>query len=189
MHKARPSLTFSAALSLALTLVPILSFTTHASAAQVYKVTDDENGVVFTDRPENVSGSSSVERVEIREPNTTTPPPAVSTARPSARETTSEAPPEPKVTITSPSDESTIAMGPGNFSVSVQVSPPLSGNEELVLMMDGQAMGAAQAGTSWLVEGALRGPHDLVVQRRSTSGRSIAVSEPVRVYVLRPSVR
>ncbi len=155
--------------------------------SQVYKVTDDENGVVFTDRPNNV-GNSNVERVDIREPNTASPPPSVPAAAPS-RPSEPEAAPEPEVAITSPANESTIAMGPGNFSVSAQASPPLSGGEQLLLLMDGQAIGAAQSGSSWFVEGALRGPHDLVVQRLSRSGQSLAVSEPVRIYVLRPSVR
>jgi glutamine synthetase len=41
----------------------------------------------------------------------------------------------------------------------------------------------------YFIEGALRGPHDLVVQRTTTRGKTIALSEPVRVYVLRPSIR
>jgi hypothetical protein len=104
------------------------------------------------------------------------------------REQEAEQTAEPTVTITSPADETTIAMGPGNFSVSVSVDPPLSRGEELVLMIDGQAYGAAQTGRSWFVEGALRGPHDLVVQRIGRGGGTLAVSEPVRVYVLRPSI-
>lgn len=157
------------------------------AGAQVYKVTDEENGVVFTDRP-NPGLGGSVERIEIGEPNRAEPPPELPAAAPRQTEETAAAP-VPTVTITSPGNESTIAMGPGNFAVSAKVTPPLGSGEELVLLMDGQPYGAAQTGTSWFVEGALRGPHDLVVQRRNDSGQSIATSEPVRVYVLRPSIR
>jgi hypothetical protein len=174
---------------LALSFVLMVLVLPLAASAQVYKVTDEDKGVVFTDRPENVSGSSSVERIEIREPNTAPPPPAAAPSRSPAKESAPERPPEATITITSPANESTIAMGPGNFAVSAQASPPLGRGEELVLLMDGQPVGAAQSGTSWFIEGALRGPHDLVVQRRTTSGQSVAVSEPVRVYVLRPSIR
>jgi hypothetical protein len=69
------------------------------------------------------------------------------------------------------------------------VAPALSRTERLVLMMDGQPVGAPQESASWFIEGALRGPHDLVVQRTTTRGKTIALSEPVRVYVLRPSIR
>lgn len=157
---------------------------------QIYKVTDDDKGVVFTDRPETISDTAEqhVETIDLPELNTAEPvdvrptPPA-NTSRASEEESIA-----PTVAISSPANETTIAMGPGNFSVSATVNPPLSRSEQLVLMIDGQAVGPAQSGASWFVQGALRGPHDLVVQRTSTNGRSIAVSEPVRVYVLRPSI-
>ena len=171
-------------LALLLTAVP--------APAQVYKVTDEQNGVTFTDRPEDVDGGT-VEEIEIREPNTTSLSVPASTT-PGARDPDlieaqeSEEAPAPQVSITSPGDESTIAMGPGNFTVSARVDPPLSGGERLVLMVDGQAYGTEQTGTSWFIEGAMRGPHDLVVRRIDAAGDTLATSEPVRVYVLRPSI-
>ena len=158
----------------------------HAALAQVYKITDPEEGVIFTDKPDSPPGST-VEEIEVRKPNTASPPPpAPRAAQPSSRQ--EEKAPEPSVRITSPADETTIAMGPGNFTVTAAVEPPLRNGESLILTMDGQALGAAQTSRSWAVEGALRGPHDLVVQRVGRGGGTIASSEPVRVYVLRPSI-
>lgn len=160
--------------------------------AQIYKVTDGEKGVVFTDSPENISDSSGqrVEQIELPETNTAAPvqarPPS-STRRADRAE--AEETERASVSITSPANESTIAMGPGNFAVSASAKPPLSRGEALVLLIDGQPVGPAQQGQSWLIEGALRGPHDLVVQRVTDRGGNIAISEPVRVYVLRPSIR
>lgn len=157
---------------------------------QIYKVTDDEKGVVFTDRPPTVSDSTGaqVEQVELQDTNTAAPvtvrPPPPEAVRTSAPD---EAP-NPTVVITSPADETTIAMGPGNFAVSATASPALDQNERLELLMDGQPVGAAQSSSSWFIEGALRGPHDLVVRRTTTRGATVAVSESVRVYVLRPSL-
>lgn len=170
-------------------ILPLLASAT-PGWAQIYKVTDGKNGVVFTDKPETVETNDrqNVEEVQLPELNTAAPiqaqPPAASTAP----EKKSEEIAAPTVTITSPANESTIAMGPGNFSVSASAEPPLSRGERLTLLIDGQAYGAAQASSSWFVEGALRGPHDLVVQRSTTNGKSIAVSDTVRIYVLRPSV-
>lgn len=158
-----------------------------AASAQVYKVTDEENGVVFTDRPDPGAGAR-VESIEIPDSNRASPPPEIPRAE-RAADRKPDPKPEATVSITSPGDESTIAMGPGNFTVSAAARPPLEEGEELLLMMDGQPYGPAQAGTTWFVEGAMRGPHDLVVQRRNQDGESLATSEPVRVYVLRPSVR
>lgn len=176
---------FAAAFALALLAIASSSW----GWAQIYKITDDEQGVVFTDRPQNIdnSGESAVEELDLQEMNTV---PAV-TPRPEAAQppASEEAEPEtPVVTITSPANESTIAMGPGNFAVSASTTPPLSRAERLVLLVDGQPYGAAQTSSSWFVEGALRGPHDLVVQRTNRQGKTIALSEPVRVYVLRPSI-
>ncbi|MFK7829686.1 MAG: hypothetical protein AB8B57_07915 [Congregibacter sp.] len=169
--------------------------------AQIYKVTDDENGVVFTDRPETVSNDgtaggeghdkSTVERIEIPETNTVTPvqvkPRRARSSAPSDAGADADAQ-SPKVVITSPANEATIAMGPGNFTVSASATPPLARGESLLLTMDGQPVGSAQQSSSWSVQGALRGPHDLVVLRTARAGKTISSSEPVRIYVLRPSL-
>jgi hypothetical protein len=154
----------------------------------VFIVRDEHGNVEFTDSPRSTTGAS-VQRVEIREPNTAPPPTPAPRATTEQQPAQAATPPEPTVTITSPANEATIAMGPGNFTVSAAVAPALSRTERLVLMMDGQPVGAPQESASWFIEGALRGPHDLVVQRTTTRGKTIALSEPVRVYVLRPSIR
>lgn len=159
------------------------------TAAQIYKV-DGEDGVVFTDSPSSLGNTEKqkVEEVELSETNTAAPVqprPRPSSAGTQAKEDT---PAELTVAITSPADEATIAMGPGNFTVSAKADPPLQRGELLVLTMDGQAVGSAQRSASWFIEGALRGPHDLVVLRTTSRGETLASSEPIRVYVLRPSV-
>ncbi|MFT7288070.1 MAG: hypothetical protein ACI87W_002185 [Halieaceae bacterium] len=158
-------------------------------AAQIYKVTDEENGVVFTDRPTSVNGNTArtVEELDLPDTNmvphtTVRPPPPVTLERREEPAVT------PSVSVASPANESTVAMGPGNFAVSARAEPPLSRDERLLLLMDGQPVGEPQASSSWFIEGALRGAHDLLVQRTNTRGTSIAISEPVRVYVLRPSL-
>ncbi|MEM1187080.1 MAG: DUF4124 domain-containing protein [Pseudomonadota bacterium] len=175
--------------SVSLGVATMLLLLSGSTLAQVYKVTDDEEGVLFTDRPDAIPGGK-VEEIEIRETNQSAPPPALPVTSRSSGSSRNEdtAPAPPSVVITSPANETTIAMGPGNFAVSARVDPPLRGSETLVLLVDGQAYGAAQTGTSWFVEGALRGPHDLVVQRNARGGNTAATSEPVRVYVLRPSI-
>lgn len=159
---------------------------------QIYKVIGDDGNVVFTDSPPGVGSSDeqSVERVELQELNTTAPiemrTPATTSARPAQQAKTEKV--EASVSISSPADESTIAMGPGNFAVSASTTPALRRSERLLLMIDGQAYGSAQTSSSWFVEGMSRGPHDLVVQRATEGGTSVATSEPVRIYVLRPSL-
>lgn len=165
---------------LALLFLPALTAT-----AQIYRI-ETEDGVIYTDQPPAEDAGAEVEIIELPETNTSPPP----EARPAAIPNPAAAAPAPElsVAITSPANETTIAMGPGNFSVSARAEPPLARGERLLLRIDGEAQGAAQPGASWRVVGALRGPHDLVVERLAGNGQILARSESVRVYVLRPSI-
>jgi hypothetical protein len=156
-----------------------------ALAQKIYRSVDESGNVVFSDQPP--APGQEGEQVELRELNTAPPPEPRPRAAPVERKP--EPAPSPSVTITSPENETTIAMGPGNFSVSGRAEPPLGPGERLQLFMDGEAVGPPQAGAGWGLQGVLRGPHDLVIRRLNNSGKVIAESESVRVYVLRPSVR
>ena len=154
-------------------------------AQKIYRTVDEHGNVVFSDQPP--APGQEGEQVELGDLNTAPPPEPLPRPAPERREP--EPAPEPTVTITSPADETTIAMGPENFSVSGRAEPPLGPGERLQLLMDGEAVGAPQASANWRLEGVLRGPHDLVIQRVTSTGKAIAQSDPTRVYVLRPSVR
>lgn len=155
--------------------------------AQIYKTTDEQGNVIFSDAPPAGTGQS--EQVELPRTNTTPPPPTVvPVPRPESEPAETE--PEPlAVAITSPENESTIPMGGGNFSVSASLSPGGGEQQALQLLMDGAPQGAPQATGTWNLQNVLRGPHDLVVEAVDASGKVLARSESVRVYVLRPSVR
>lgn len=151
----------------------------------MYRV-ETKDGVVFTDQPpsdENVE----FEEIELQPLNTAPPPDPQAIPPGDNSNAQPKAPPPPAVTITSPADETTIAMGPGDFSVAATASPPLRRSEQLQLLIDGEPWETPQKAGAWTVRGALRGPHDLVVQRL-TQDRVVSRSESVRVYVLRPSV-
>lgn len=154
------------------------------SSAQIYKVTEGDS-VEFTDRPATPDANRKVEKMELEQTNSA---PAV---QPKAATTPSQEPqeaPPVMVSIVSPAPETTVAMGPGNFSVSASTSPSLGRNEQLQLLIDGQPYGTPQSGSSWFVEGALRGEHQLRVARLTAGGAPLAESDSVRIYVLRPSV-
>ena len=157
----------------------------NGAAAQIYKVTDEKNGVEFTDRPQSATSGKTVEKVELPTLNTA---PATEVPPPQPSDEPAPQVAGPSVVITQPGDESTVAMGPGDFSVSAATRPELGNGEYLLLLMDGEPYGEPQRSGNWFVQGAMRGAHDLRVQRQSAAGATVAQSEPVRVYVLRPSV-
>ena len=92
-----------------------------------------------------------------------------------------------QVSMTAPANETTIPMGPGNFSLSAQVTPTQGRGELLQLYMDGAAWGVPQDNPSWSLTNVFRGAHDLHVAVIDANGKELAKSAAVRVYVLRPS--
>jgi len=155
-------------------------------AQAVYRTTDAQGNVVFTDSPP--ANATPADRVEIRPTNTVQPPPIP--PRP-ASENTPNAEAEVAaytLTITEPANETTFPMGPGNFSVSVNVSPALQSTENLQLFLDGEPQGEPQRASTWSLTNVNRGQHDLTVGVIDDAGQTLASSPAVRVFVMRPSV-
>ena len=167
----------------AVLLAALLTPSTGLAETTIYRTTDAEGNVVFTDAPHATSSNQS-ERVEIQPTNTTPPPPEVERVM---------QPAEPKkattkweVGITSPANETTIPMGPGNFSVGAEVKPALGAGQQLQLMLDGSPQGEPRQTGSWDLTNVFRGEHKLTVRVVNDSGKTLATSEPVTVYVMRP---
>ena len=166
-------------------LLAILLLLPQLGTAQIYKTTDGDGNVSYSDTPP-ASGPS--EQVKLRETNSTPAPemvePAPSYSDP-AEDTEEGA--EYSVSISSPANETTIPMGPGNFSITASIEPALSQGALLQLYVDGSPSGNPQSSSSWTLTNVFRGAHDLKVAVVSNRGDPLAESEAVRVYVLRPS--
>jgi len=168
-------------LLLALLLLPLSGL-----AQAVYRTTDAQGNVVFTDSPP--ANATPADRVEIRPTNTVQPPQIpprpVSENTPNAEAEVAAY----TLTITEPANETTIPMGPGNFSVSVNVSPALRSAENLQLFVNGAPQGEPQRASTWSLTNVYRGQHDLTVGVIDDSGKTLAISPPVRIFVQRPSI-
>ena len=79
-------------------------------------------------------------------------------------------------------------MGPGNFAVDAKIAPALGSGESLQLYIDGIPWGNPQRETSWALTNIFRGAHDLTVAVIDGDGEQLASSDPIRVFVHRPSV-
>lgn len=156
--------------------------------SSIYKTVDENGNVVFTDAPPANSGQA--ERVEIQPINTT--PPVEKRAPVRSRfddERFEEEVVEQVITILRPSHEEQIPMGPGNFSVSIKVSPPLENSQSLQLFMDGVPYGSPQRDSTWALTNVFRGGHEIAVGVMDDKGEIPTMSEPITVYVQRPSIR
>ena len=150
------------------------------SSAQVYKHVDEEGNVTFTDQP-----PPNATPVEIGPINTAQPPviayPKKAPSEPQASEGASY-----QVSITAPAHEA-IFHGGGSFTVSASVSPALRGVHKLQLLMSGTPHEAAQKASSWGLTNVFRGEHVLEVAVVDGKGGQVAKSEPITVFVFRPS--
>jgi len=179
-----------------LALVATLLLTTLAVPAlaqsDIYKVTHADGSISFTDQPPSGSDSSSVELLDNNRINTVpglaTTPEVSETEAESEELVVSELTPK-SVGIMSPIDQTTIPMGPGHFSVMAEVEPELEPGETLQLVMDDAPVDDPITDTTWNLRFVIRGEHTLVINRIDSTGNVIATSEPVVVYVLRPSIR
>ncbi len=151
------------------------------SSAQVYKHVDEEGNVTFTDQP-----PPNAEPVEIGPINTAQPPViAYPKKTPPATPQDSEGA-SYQLSITAPAHEA-IFHGGGSFTVSASVSPALRGDHKLQLLMSGTPHEAAQKASSWSLTNVFRGEHVLEVAVVDGKGGQVAKSEPITVFVFRPS--
>ena len=156
-----------------------------ATAQSIYRTTDSGGNVVFTDAPS--ADSRAAERVGLQPTNSAPPPPAIPElkSRTNAPEVTQTS---YAIAITSPADETSIPRGFGNFTVTVAIQPALKQHESLQLFMNGEPRGSSQASMIWDLTNVFRGAHDITVGALDRSGNTVALSDPVRVYVHRPSI-
>jgi len=155
-------------------------------ADSVYRTVDANGNVIFTDTPP--ADGSAADRIDIRRTNTVQatelPPPPSAEPQAAGEEAAAL---EYDVRITAPANETSFPMGPGNFSVSVSVTPALKKYDGLQLFMDGTPWGSPQRDTLWDLTNVFRGQHDITVGVVDADGQTLVMSSPVRVFVHRPS--
>ncbi len=185
MQKKFLSLMFVSALLAALGSV--------SATAAIYKTTDEDGNVVFTDvPPKDQSGE-----VDVTEQNVYTPPalpaaPAQAVDPESADDeaaggeavaTTYEA-----LSITSPADDEPVRENAGNVTIVVRATPALdtSQGHQLEILLDGlPASNGAAASVS--LTNVDRGTHVVTARITDADGNVLIASQPVTFHMLRYS--
>lgn len=164
------------------------------SHAQIYKWTDSQGNVHFSDTPHE--GAEIVTVPDTQSFSSPTP-------------TDSQTPPKPEsngseqtdqddtvklnhtytsIAIAQPSAGATIRNNDGFVVVTAQVEPDLLTGDKLQLLYDGTALGEPQVNPVFEIKGMYRGKHSLAVQVIDAQGNVINTSEPITIYVFRPRV-
>lgn len=162
-----------------------------AGAASVYRTTDAQGNVVFTDKP-----VENAERIDL-EPLTVVPSAQIDPAPASVqRGEPADSPPVgqpfmPYSTfqIASPQDEATLQSGHGgNTQVVLDIDPDLRPDHRVRLLVDGEISQSAMHTKAFMLTNLYRGEHVLQAELLDASGQVRHRSAPVTLYVHRASV-
>ncbi|PAU55620.1 DUF4124 domain-containing protein [Pseudomonas sp. PIC25] len=131
-----------------------------ATAAQIYKYTDANGNVVYTNQPPE---GVQAEEVDVKAPNTvemSAPPPAL----PSQAEQPAAGNPYSVLELTGIPDDEAMRANNGTFSVGVALEPRLQRGHLLRLVLDGQPYGQPTNVPHIQLVNIDRGEHSLVVE-------------------------
>lgn len=169
------------------------------STAAVYKTTDAEGNVEFTDVPPNRGSSAestestesteSIEStVELPASNVYTPDVPARAVVPT-REEPAEAPAfnYQSVAIVSPENDSAVRENAGNVTIVTQVEPGLQEGHSIQVVLDGQPWPDTARGSLRLTN-IDRGTHTISAQIVDESNQVLLTSAPVTFHLLRISV-
>ena len=149
------------------------------AAAEIYKRTNPDGSVEFTDVPR----SDEEKPVPLSPMSTFKAAPVQRNVAPAAR---ADARKYGTISIVSPANEATIRDNTGTVKVNVSLSPALRSGHKLVLLVDGAQKGESTSG-SFTLNNLDRGSHSLTAQVLDKAGKTLISSTPVTVYLFRQS--
>ena len=152
-------------------------------AAEVYRWTDDDGVVHYSDQPH-----PGAEKIYLAEPNSSR---ALSSARKRTDGTEPTASPDfvkyESLAVTAPVAEETLWNIEAVLNVTVSVNPALQPGHQLRVYFDGTPQ--MVAGTSFQLQEVWRGSHNLQAEIIDGTGKLMIRSKPIRFYVQQSTVR
>lgn len=147
-------------------------------ADSVYKSVDENGRVTYSDAPTG----TKINPVDLPQINTTPPVKAKTYNSPAPKQQAAQY----RVSITSPSNGAQILAGQRNLTVAANVQPALGNGYSAQLYMNNSPYGGAQTSTSFVITEIMRGEQQISVAILSPTGKVVARSGSISVYVLRP---
>jgi hypothetical protein len=157
-----------------------------ASHADIFKWTDSQGNVHFSDTPRQ--GAVRVDLPENQSfsaPKTQPPSEEVSQPEKAGKQTGQV---YTMVSIEQPQNEETIRNNQGSLAVSVKVTPNLMKGDKVQLILDGTPIGEPQPALQFGLNGINRGSHTIAVQIVDKKGNVIITSDSITVFMFRPTV-
>lgn len=152
-----------------------------AAIADVYKWTDEDGVVHYSDQPH-----PGAERIQISGTNTYSAPAARSRDTSDVVEST-EFDGYESLTISNPGAEETLWNIEGVLNVSLSVTPALQPGHQVRVYFDGNPREVA--GLSFQIEEVFRGVHNIQAEILDETGKLMIRTQPNRFYVQQNSIR
>ncbi|MCE3045019.1 DUF4124 domain-containing protein [Legionella sp. 16cNR16C] len=166
----------------------LIFLTTSAVHADIYKWTDSNGNVHFSDKPH-----PGAEKIDLPEAQTFGPAnnqPADTESQPVTDEKENEEEEESYsyLAVTQPQNEATIRNNQGYIPIIVDIKPELKKGNLLQIIYDGEPLGDPQATTIFALNDVKRGSHTIAVQAVDAEGNVLYTSEPITIFMHRPRV-
>lgn len=166
-----------------LTCLCLLLASALPASAGLYRHTDAEGRVLFSDRP-----LPGAERIALPPGNRLEPEPDARPAPPAATAPASLAPPAyPQLQILHPAADANLRSNDGSLQVQVASQPPLQAGHRYRLLLDGQSLGEAGRDGRFVLREVDRGSHQLVVEIVDGEGRVLGRSAAHPFHLQRTS--
>ncbi len=149
------------------------------SHAEIYKSTDEQGRVIYTDNP---ALGKKVDQVDLPPINTQ---PATRLSNKSPNQKSKKV--VYKVSISQPKQGTQIPTGQEALDLQVGVLPPPKSSYSLQAYLNGSPIGPSSKRQRWQLKALYRGEHQLTVNLIDDSGNVLASSDPVTIYVQRAS--
>ncbi|SDM80213.1 protein of unknown function [Franzmannia pantelleriensis] len=175
-------------------LVALLSAASGAQATSIYRTTDAQGNVVFTDNPERGGEQIELNPLTVVPSGARTPAPQAApeaTAPSSSPSESLSSPFMPYSTfrIASPRNEETLQTGAaGNLQVQLGIEPSLREDHRVRLLVDGAVSQSALHSDVFMIGNLERGERVLQAELLDARGEVRHRSAPVTLYVQRASV-
>ncbi|NIR58076.1 MAG: DUF4124 domain-containing protein [Gammaproteobacteria bacterium] len=148
--------------------------------AAVYRYTDEEGNVVYSDQP-----APGAEEIDVQAPSTYEPPPRPAAEEPSAApQPAADEQPYTRFELLQPEDQGTIWSQVGDVEVRLALEPGLRPEHRIVLVLDGEPLDVDVGGATRLqLTGVTRDTHTLAARIENEAGEPVAVTSSVTFYL------
>ena len=167
-----------------LSLAILLSLYCSAVNAEIYKYTDENGNIVYSDTPP--IEQPSLEPAEL--PSVIYQPATRPASANEPQELSELELPPLSIRLQSPENGRTLTPGERNLAISVITNRALQEDESLQLMINGQVWGSAGKASSWTISEITRGQHNIQVVGLDAHNSQIAISGIHSVFVIRPRI-